>query len=293
MAHWLYYKKYFCERRSSSREIIQMPHHICTTCGTQFVDSPEPPEVCLICLDERQYIGFGGQQWSTLDQIRRTHYTVLQAKEPGLIGIGMTPKFAIGQRALLIRTQAGNVLWDCIPLIDDSLVDSVRAMGGISGIAISHPHYYTTMAEWSRIFDCPIFLHAADREWIMRPDPAIQFWDGETRRIGGGLTLIRCGGHFEGGTVLHWLDGAEGKGALLSGDIIQVVPDRRWVSFMHSYPNLIPLPAAKVRKIVEAVEPFGFDWIYGAWWDLNVIGDGKAAVRRSAERYIHALENEA
>ena len=83
--------------------------------------------------------------------------------------------------------------------------------------------------------------------------------------MGTGLTLIRCGGHFEGGSVLHWAGGAGGKGALLSGDIIEVAADRRWVSFMYSYPNFIPLDAAAVRHIVAAVEPYAFEDIYGAW----------------------------
>lgn len=270
-----------------------MSHDICTTCGTRYAESAEPPQECPICLDERQYVGFGGQQWTTLDELRRGHWITIRAKEAGLTGIGMTPKFAIGQRALLVHSSAGNILWDCIPLLDDALVKAVKAIGGISAIAISHPHYYTTMVEWSRAFDCPIILHAADRQWVMRPDPAIEFWSGDTKQLGDGLTLIRCSGHFEGGTVLHWQDGAEGRGALLSGDIIQVVPDRRWVSFMFSYPNLIPLPASKVRRIVDSVEPFEFDRIYGAWWDMNVAEEGKAVVKRSAERYIRASENRA
>ena len=127
----------------------------------------------------------------------------------------------------------------------------IRGIGGISAIAISHPHYYSSMIEWSRAFDCPVFLHAADRQWVMRPDPAIEFWEGETKEIGQGLTLIRCGGHFEGGTVLHWPGGADGKGVILSGDILQVVEDRRWVSFMYSYPNLIPLPLARGWSFVK------------------------------------------
>jgi glyoxylase-like metal-dependent hydrolase (beta-lactamase superfamily II) len=139
--------------------------------------------------------------------------------------------------------------------------------------------------------DCPIFLHASDRQWVARPDPAIEFWDGETNQISPDLTLIRCGGHFEGGTVLYWPGGASGKGAVLSGDIIQVVQDRRWVSFMYSYPNLIPLPASSVRRIVAAVEPFNFDRIYGAWWGKIVDTDAKAAVRRSADRYIRAIQD--
>ena len=123
----------------------------------------------------------------------------------------------------------------------------------------------------------------------MRPDSALEFWDGETKEIKPGLTLIRCGGHFEGGTVLHWAEGAGSKGTVLSGDILQVVEDRRWVSFMYSYPNLIPLPAKTIRRIVSAVEPFEFDRIYGAWWGKVVATDAKSAVHRSADRYIRAL----
>src|SRR5262249_5248241 len=144
--------------------------------------------------------------------------------------------------------------------------------------------------EWSRALgNVPIYLHNADRQWVMRPDPAIVFWDGETQELGEGLTLIRCGGHFPGGTVLHWAEGAEGRGGLVTGDILQVCPERRHVSFMYSYPNYIPLGATAVRRVAAAVEPFGFDRIYGAFRDLTIASDGKAAVARSVERYLKAI----
>jgi glyoxylase-like metal-dependent hydrolase (beta-lactamase superfamily II) len=266
-----------------------MPHFICVSCGTQFAETDQPPAECKVCTDERQYVGWNGQQWTTLDDLRQSHRNIVRLEELDLYGIGMEPSFAIGQRALLITHPDGNVLWDCIPLLDEGLVEMVKGIGGISAIAISHPHYHTSMVEWSRAFDCPILLHAADRQWVMRSDPAIEFWDGETKAIGTGLTLIRCGGHFDGGTVLHCADGAEGKGVIFSGDILQVVQDRRWVSFMYSYPNFIPLPASKVRQIVAAVEPFEFERIYGAFWGKVVAPDAKAAVRRSAERYVRAI----
>ena len=217
----------------------------------------------------RQYVGWSGQHWTTLDELRQTHRSAIRLEEPNLYGIGTEPSFAIGQRALLIRHPAGNVLWDCIPLLDEALIEMIRGIGGVSAIAISHPHYYASMVDWSRAFDCPIYLHAADRQWVMRPDSAIVFWDGETKPINSDLTLIRCGGHFDGGMVLHWPAGADGKGALLTGDILQVVQDRRWVSFMYSYPNLIPLSHRTVRRIVEAVERFEFDRVYGAWWEKS------------------------
>jgi glyoxylase-like metal-dependent hydrolase (beta-lactamase superfamily II) len=269
---------------------IELFHSICQTCGTQFAATDNPPEHCPICEDVRQYIGMGGQHWTTLDSLRETHHNLIRPIAPGLTGIGMDPSFAIGQRALLVQSLAGNVLWDCISYIDQPTIAAVKALGGISAVAISHPHFYSSMVEWGRAFDAPIYLHADDRRWVMRPDPSIVFWEGESRSLASELTLIRCGGHFPGSTVLHWAAGADGRGALLSGDTIQVVPDRRYVSFMYSYPNLIPLPGAAIRRILAAVEPWPFERIYGGWWDRVVEADGKGAVERSARRYLSAIE---
>jgi glyoxylase-like metal-dependent hydrolase (beta-lactamase superfamily II) len=200
----------------------------------------------------------------------------------------MEPSFAIGQRGLLVPFGESNVLWDCVTLIDEATAEQIDGRGGLAGIAISHPHYYSGMVEWAERFGCPVHLHADDADWIMRPSPAVSLWSGETLSLGGGLTLIRCGGHFAGGTVLHVAE----RRALLSGDIVQVIPDRRFVSFMYSYPNLIPLPEASVRAIVDALEPFEFDTIHGAWWGTLVRSDGSGVVRRSAERYLRALRGE-
>lgn len=266
-------------------------HAICVTCGTQFAATPTPPAHCPICEDERQYVGWNGQQWTTLEDLQREHRNAVATVEPGLSSIITEPKFAIGQRAFLIRTAAGNVLWDCLTLIDDATVAAVRALGGIAAIAISHPHYYSCMVEWSRAFDAPIHLHAADRQWVMRPDPAVVFWEGARRALLPGVTLVHCGGHFAGGTALHWEGGAAGRGVLLSGDIIQVVADRRYVTFMYSYPNVIPLPASAVRGIVAAVEPFAYDRLYNAFTGGLVDPDAKDAVTRSAARYITAISD--
>jgi glyoxylase-like metal-dependent hydrolase (beta-lactamase superfamily II) len=267
-----------------------MPNYICMTCGAQYAETDSPPRHCLICEDERQYVGPKGQRWTTLPELQKTHRNRISEVEPNLTGIGAEPAFAIGQRALLVQTPAGNVLWDCAHLIDDATIDLVRARGGIALIAVSHPHLAGSLVEWSHAFgNAPIYWHADNREWVTRPDPAFQFWTGETLQLLDGLTLVRCGGHFPGSTVLHWPQGAEGRGALLTGDTLQVSQDRRYVSFMYSYPNMIPLNARAVDRIVQAVEPYPFDRIYGGWWDSIVAGDARAAVRRSAERYIQAI----
>ena len=262
-----------------------MPCFICRTCGTQHAASERPPDRCAICDEERQYIPETGQAWTTLDALRLSHRMGYRQYEPLLLGLGMEPAFAIGQRALVVRHPAGNILWDCVSLVDDATLSIVRALGGVSAIAVSHPHYYSSVVEWSQAFGgVPIHLHAADRQWCMREDPAIHYWEGERLVLAEGLTLLRAGGHFVGGTILHWTDGANGRGALLTGDIIQVNADRKSVSFMYSYPNFIPLPSADVDRIAAIVRPLAFEAIYGAWWDKFIPANGPAIVRESAER---------
>jgi len=270
-----------------------MPAFICTTCGTQFSPTTAPPAECSICLDERQYVGPAGQQWTDLEALSRTHKTVTKEQEPDLLGIGVEPHFAIGQRALLVQTGQGNILWDCLSLVDEAAITALRQRGGIKAIAISHPHYYGAMVSWSEAFGgVPIFLHAADRQWAMRTDGNLVFWSGDAHRLAGDLVLIRCGGHFAGGTVLHWATGAAGKGSLLTGDILQVAADRRHVSFMRSFPNYIPLSQAVVRRIASRIAPYRYDRVYGAFWPSIIEQEGEAAVARSVARYIVAISGQ-
>lgn len=267
-----------------------MPHFICTACGTQYPDSAAPPAHCVICEEERQYVPPRGQTWTTLAALRIGYVNGFRQYEPGVVGIGSQPQFAIGQRAILVQTPGGNVLWDCISLLDETTVTLIKGLGGLKAIAISHPHFYTTMVEWARAFDCPVHLHIADRDWVMRPDPALRFWDGDTFPLWDGVTLVRCGGHFPGGSVLHWAGGAEGRGVVCAGDILTVATDRKWLSFMRSYPNFIPLSAREVDAIGKAMAPFAFDRIYGHYFDRVIAPDAKAVLEKSVARYVAAVE---
>ena len=266
-----------------------MPAWVCTTCGVQYPDTGPPPLSCPVCEDERQYVGWAGQQWTTMAQLARDHAVVLREEEPDLFGVGVEPSFGIGQRALLVRTPHGNVLWDCVSLLDDAARARITELGGIDAIAISHPHFYGVNVEFADAFGARIFLPRADQQWIQRPSPRIELFDDEAEPVPG-LTLARIGGHFDGAAVLHWPAGSDGRGALLTGDTVTVVPDREWVSFMWSYPNLIPLDKATVLDIARRVERFAFDRIYGGWWGRVVFTDGPAAVRRSADRYVARLD---
>ena len=264
--------------------------YLCATCGVQFEEAQRPPEICPICEDERQYVPRSGQEWMTPAQLRSTHHNRVRSLEPGLTSIQTKPHFAMGHQALVVQSSGGNVLWDCVSLLDEPTVDAIAALGGLTAIAISHPHFYDTMVEWSRTFgDIPVYLHTADRDWVMRPDPCLRFWDGESCALNDDLTLIHCGGHYEGSAVLHWASGADRSGVLLSGDTIAPMLRPDVVTFMYSFPNMIPLSGDKITRIVRSIEPYTFDRLYGIWFDRVVGPEAKSVVRSSADRYRRAI----
>lgn len=262
---------------------------ICETCGTQFAAHPTVPAQCPICEDERQYVGWQGQTWTSHEALAQDHSLRLE-DDAGVLGIGLAPAFAIDQRMLYLQTDAGNILWECLALVTDEAVAELRARGGVDLIAISHPHFYASMVEWSEALGgVPILLHEADREWVQRPSERIRYWRGDEYELSEGVSLIRCGGHFPGSTALHWKHGPRAGGALFPGDALQVVFDRRHVTFMYSYPNYIPMKPSDVRAMRERLAGYAFEDVYGYTWGRNIVGGGREAVEASFDRYFAAV----
>ena len=267
-----------------------MSAYICTACGTQYEPAGSPPARCTICQDERQYVPPKGQSWTTLEDLAAGYFNSFRQHEPSIIGIGTQPHFAIGQRALLVRTPHGNILWDCISLLDAATITLINGLGGISAIAISHPHFYTTLVDWSRAFEnVPVLLHADDSKWVRQPDGCIKFWQGEKFELLKGVTLIHGGGHFPGGSMLHCAAGAEGKGVVCSADIAIVNLDRKSFAFMRSIPNHIPLSEKAVRAIGTALMPLAFDRVYSHHFERVMHSGAKQILQSSVDRYVAAI----
>jgi hypothetical protein len=263
-----------------------MNTYICATCGTQFAPSAQPPAACPICEDERQYVGWQGQRWTTHETLA-TEHSLRIGDDAGLLAIDMADTFGIPQRVLMLPTAAGNLMWECVSLVTPEAVKQLHERGGVDRIVISHPHFYSSMVQWSEALgNVPIMLHAADKVWVQRRSRAIEFWSGDALSLGGGITLVRTGGHFPGSTVLHWANGVHGRGALFVGDSPQVTTDRRGVTFMYSYPNYIPLRPSAVREMRERLAPYDYDDVYGFSWGRNIIGGGRAAIDASFDRYL-------
>ena len=230
---------------------------ICATCAVEYADTGEPPTICLICTDDRQYVRPSGQRWTTVADLQAAgHRGTLSEVEPGLFGIDIKPGVGIGQRALLVQTDAGNLLWDTNGYLDDDLAAQVEAVGGVAAIAASHPHMFGVQVAWSHRFgDAPVYVNTDDQEWLQRDDPVIRRWR-EPTEVLPGVTLHRIGGHFPGSAVAHFT-GRDGRGVLLSGDTVAGTPDEHWVSFMRSFPNKVPLSAAVVEKVAGRVLALG------------------------------------
>ena len=260
-------------------------------CAVQYPDTPAPPPSCPICEDEREAVPPSGQQWTDPVELRREHRIEIRDEEPRLTGIGVTPEFGIGQRALLVRSDAGNVLWDCVPLLDDAARAAITGWGGIAAVCPSHPHFYGACVDVAEAFNARVLVPRADERWIQRPSPRVALFDDEAEPVAG-VRVLRVGGHFAGSAVLHWPGGAGGRGALLTGDTIMVVEDRGWVSFMWSYPNLLPLGADDIDGIARRVAGLRFARVYGGWWGHVVNDDGAGVVARSAHRYVERLRGD-
>jgi glyoxylase-like metal-dependent hydrolase (beta-lactamase superfamily II) len=264
---------------------------ICLACGAEHPDTRRPPERCAICEDDRQYVPTAGQRWSTASDLEVGRTFAVQELEPDLFAVTVTPEVAIGQRTLLVRTPGGNMLWEPSAYISADLVVAVQALGPVVAVSASHPHLAGAAVSWSHMLSAhqgvqvPILWNAHDRRWVQRPDPAYSFWT-DRHEPGAGLTLLQAGGHFPGSCVLHWPAGADGRGVLLVGDTLMVGPGGRTVSFMRSYPNLLPLPERLVRGVTSTLEPLAYDRIYGAFPGRAVDGGAQEVVRTSADRYI-------
>ncbi|MBY0572290.1 MAG: hypothetical protein K2P84_01300 [Undibacterium sp.] len=263
-----------------------MSFPICATCGTQFELHESAPSSCPICEDERQYVGWQGQTWTTHSKLA-SQYQLRLEDDAGVLSIALTPDFAINQRAMFLPTDAGNILWECVSLVNDQALQALKALGGVDKIIISHPHFYSAMVEWSdALGGVPILLHQADKQWVPRSAKQIQFWSGDEYALSDRVTLLRCGGHFPGSTALHWRDGPRPGGALFPGDAIQVVMDRRHATFMYSYPNYIPMKRSDILRMQALLEKYPFDDVFGFTHQRNIIGDAKNAVNLSFERFL-------
>lgn len=214
--------------------------------------------------------------------------------------IETTPRLAIGQRAVLLRTPRGNVLWDCVALLDEETVGRIQGMGGLEAIVISHPHYYSTHVQWARAFQCPVYIAAEDREWTTMPSS-------HTRLItqvdtdplpGSGVTVIKLGGHFPGSLVLLF------GGRLLIADTLVTTPAGlgKWdvdgngasrakpspqgggggevgvglntFSFLWSIPNMIPLRADELARMWGILSGYEFRATHGAFRGMDIEDGG-------------------
>ncbi|KAL9111968.1 MAG: hypothetical protein Q9227_003588 [Pyrenula ochraceoflavens] len=263
-------------------------------------------------LDPRQFVPPSGQAFTTLAEMRRDGYKNKWKQddvEKDVWSVWTEPKFAIGQRAVLLTTPHGNVLWDCITFLDQETVDKILTHGPLTAIIISHPHYYTTHADWSTTFShCPIYTSSLDSSWLSRPAPAPAsshtFLTSPLTPILPSITALIVGGHFAGSLCLHYED------KLFVADTLVTVPSAHNPSspgevarraevtgrkeggsrneqightsyaFMYSIPNMIPLSPREMVRMWGVLGRVEWRTTFGAFVGSEVRCDGTLEGRR-------------
>jgi hypothetical protein len=257
---------------------------ICTACGTQYREISKAGSVCPICNDDRQYVPEHGQTWTTLDELAKDHSVITKKLSDRLYELRIIPSFAIGQRALLLITPGGNILWDCIALINEPIIEFIQSRGGLKAIAFSHPHYYSTMNEWAAIFNCPVYIHQNDEQWIFNKGKQISLWSGTEKELWDGIKISNVGGHFPGSSILQ-VPFLSAGGTILCGDTFYIAPSKKHMAVMYSYPNRIPLPLQEIDRIKEQMLSISFDSMHGFYEYQDIYGDAKQIMESSLSRY--------
>lgn len=288
---------------------------ICSACGTQYdVENRALLLRCRICDDPRQFVPPTGQAFTRSAEMKERGYrNRWRAFEDDarFWSVWTEPKFAIGQRAVLVKTPLGNVLWDCITYLDAETIDWINGMGGLAAIVISHPHYYTTHLDWADTFDCPVYLSWEDKEWLNRLDrlgKARTFIEGsqeeiEVRGEKTGVKALKLGGHFPGSLVCL----AFGK--LLVADTLMTTPSGMgdWSSgsdpvkgvrprgmnsfaFMWSIPNMIPLSPEEISKMWNVLKNHEFESTHGAFVGTDVRDGGGGSGAGVKQRVLESMQ---
>ncbi|KAH7003048.1 beta-lactamase-like protein [Fusarium venenatum] len=261
---------------------------VCDTCGTQFPTADRSTlKTCHICDDPRQFVPPSGQSFSTLGELKK-HFKnewIGCPSDPNITFIHSIPKLAIGQRAILIQTPKGNILWDCITLLDDETILKIKEKGGLRAIVISHPHFYSTHVQWARAFACPVYIAAEDKSWTtFESEHQVALTESSTPILDTGATAIKLGGHFPGSLVLHY------KSRLFIADTLMTTasgvgnwdvdatgakraarpPGLNSFSFLWSIPNFIPLGVDEMVRMWRALKGVEFTATHGGFTEMDI-----------------------
>lgn len=85
----------------------------------------EPARVDNRQQEPRQFLPPAGQTWTSLNEVQGHYRNQIEQDtvNPKMHSIFARPQFAIGQRAILLETPSGNILWDCISFLDQETID--------------------------------------------------------------------------------------------------------------------------------------------------------------------------
>ncbi|ETN43273.1 uncharacterized protein HMPREF1541_02432 [Cyphellophora europaea CBS 101466] len=269
---------------------------ICAACGAQYEVTEDDP---------RQFVPFTGQVWTTLGKMKA-------AREEDGAGnkyknvfeqVKLDENFGIGQSARLIQTPHGNILWDLVAYLDEETIERIQELGGIKMIVISHPHFYTTWADWSSTFKVPVYTTAADSVWLNRqshPTATLRMLSEPVTELQPGVHSIICGGHFPGSQVMHTAPPNTVIPTLFAADAIfpapsahnptSAKPGQITYMFLWSIPNMIPLKPDEILRIWRVLKVWDFKATYGVMAKWSNVFEKDTDLKPLKERLLDSAK---
>lgn len=275
---------------------------ICVACMTQY---STPRSECPICLDPRQFVPATGQSWTSLRKLaeeKHTNKIVADQQDERVCFILTEPSTGIGQTPILIKTSRATYMWDCNAFLSENLFNQLTTMQPpLKAIAISHPHFFSTSLTWSRCLKVPLILAAADKHWFQRLSDVKEGeieWVHNVASLEDGVTMIQCGGHFPGSSVLHWDRSLEPEfesdkhcrtGIILCSDTAMIQPTQQGFTFQWSVPNMIPLNPHEMKGIADRLRDVPFEQATSTWPHRFVRKNAREILLDSIQKQLHHM----
>jgi hypothetical protein len=267
------------------KDHINSHKFFCSTCGTQFTNAIYITKDCPICDNDRQFIPPNGQSWTKWNDLNINYSNNINELVPNLFEIRTSPRFALGQKAFLIITPNGNVLWDCVSLLNESTIEFIKSKGGLKAIIISHPHFNASMSDWAEAFECPIYIHQNDQEFILSKSKYIQLWNGDEKELWDQMKIKLIGGHFPGSCILIVPFLSKGD-TILCSDTFWIAKNNKYVSVMYSFPNYIPVKISEIQRIKRVMKEVQFDQLIGSFDNQLLNANAKEILHASFDNYF-------
>ena len=239
---------------------MPLSRYACANCG-YWQEFFAEPLTCPVCLDVRHVPPENGWQFLSPGDLDARGECNWSEVEPGIWRFTVEPTLGIGPVGYLVTNGEGNVAFEGCDWYNESSLQHIDSLGGVSWLSASHPHSHAALWRVSERFGPRVAIQREDLPWVSTLNVGRPF--DERLEILPGLELIHVGGHFDGQSVLY----DRTRGILFCGDALklELEDDGRTayaISCHKAFVRGIPLTPAEVAGYREVFEDLDFEQVF-------------------------------